>query len=1466
SWKGGRKEEAGALFFTSSEVAEVRVGAGLARRRSGFSFRVLQGKLDTVPVEISGTGEILSVKGPQVLGWSLREDGGKRLLDIRLSRPITSEGQIEIEAQTALGPFPVKLDALRFSPQGALRHSGFLRIANDGAVKLEVTGATGLMQLSPGQFPGARDGENLRQSFVYRFPSAEHGYSISADQVLPEINVVETTVHELAESDRRITSDLELDIREAPLREWLLKIPADFAVAAVTGPDVGDFSVATTEAGGQRELKILFRQAIIGRHLVTVKLEKNLAAQAGEWVLPVTSYPGAKSSRGYVGVVAGAGYRIATASSEGLAEVPQDYFPKKLPGLQQAFRIREGKWNATVKVEALGRSVQADVFHLYSLKEGAVSGSVLVNYFVVGAPATEWRLRVPQTLGNVEVTGQSVGRDWRREGDTLIVPLAHPVLGSATLLVTFEHAMSAKGGDLSPGEVRPLEVQSERGNIQIVSPLQVKYEITRSEGPVLKLEASELPAEYRLLSTAPTLAAWQYTSGAMAIGLRIKWFDSGETVGQFVDFARLSSHVSRDGQVVTQAHFFVKSRGLAVLRLRLPQGSKLWESKVDGAIVSAREDGTDTLIPLPAKADPNEPVEVALNYGAAGKSARSVELAAPVLAAPLVISEWTVDGDRGRLLVPTGGNARPVAPVMTETGMEWISAHARVPAALLLLGAAASVFLYRFSRLRIVALILVVVTSVGAVRLASQALEERRVNVATLQLSAPVVGPGEEVIAKVRNVPSWLAMTSIWGVIAGVAGIALASYGWLRSKEALTSAGLALLAIGLLAQHTGAVWFFAAFAAALLLGRGLPWFVSLWRDSRRPPPVIATALLAFALLLTSAKADPAESITQSWKISDGRLTGELEIKARGKAEERYLLLKSPAVLTDFQGEGWRVIKGDPDGGDDEAAYYLIATAEGLKSGKARFELPLVDPQSGWPNPAGPAAVQRVAVRWNQAGWEFGSSAAAKVSALAGLPENESGAELVLAAADDAQITARPKQRDATAEKSQFFTEISDLFLPGPGVVNGRHLIGVRPAQGVVKELTLEVPEGFTVGEVAGGPVGSWRFDPLSRELRIAIEPAQEQPFSISIGTQMGSSALPMKLKLSPMKARNTAGTVGLLGIAFTEEAQPEGVVEKGLSPVNPDDFPAQMLPVDAQRHPLVVLHQTFRHSGGEASVALTVSPVAPEVRAETKQVLSLGEDRMVLSVDLTAIISRAGVFRLGVEIPDGFEVESVTGAALGNWAESGDGGKRTLSLHLQGKTLGEQVFALTLSAPATGAQTAWQVPRVSVQDATRQTGTLTVVPDRGLQVRAVSRTNVSQLDPKEAGMPRPGVLAFRLLQSDWSLGLAIGKLDSWVTAQVLHDVVAREGQTLTKLHLIYRIENAAIKSTRVRLPGLSDGAAATVRASGPAVADFVPVPGEERLWELRFQRSMAGEVKVDIEYQQQDEETLKIQPLVSELA
>jgi hypothetical protein len=1474
AWKTSREEAEGALFFSSTEVSEVRVGSGLLRQSSLLRFRILQGKLGAIVVKLDGPGEILSVQGQQVLAWAVTGDGASRKLEVTLNQPIEGEGDLRIEGQSALGSFPVKAVPMRFTPDGALRHSGWVRIANQGSVRLEVTSVVGMMQLAPGQFP-VEGGENLRQAFVYRFPAADRSFEINADQVLPEVSVNEVTLYEIAETDRRILADLELDIREAPLREWEMAVPEDYAVASVTGASVADYTVASTAVKGTRVVKILFSQPVDGRQLISLRLEKNQAAQAGTWDLPSLGFPGVKSRRGFVGVVSAQGFRVTPAKTTALAEVPLTFFPKQATGLQQAFRLRDANWSASMKIEALGQSVQADVFHLYSLKAGAAYGSVLVNYFVVGAPATEWKISVPEGIGNIDVTGQNVGRDWRREGNVVIVPLSRPVLGAGTVLLSFEQPMSARGGVISPGAVRPLDVQSERGYVQVVSPLQVNYDVSRSEGPLLKLEANELPAEYRLLTSAPTLGAWQYTARDFTIDLNVKWFEPGETADQVVDFLKLGSQVSRDGQIVTDARLFVKTRGRSALRLKLPAGTVLWETRVDGTAVNARLDGDETLVPLPTKTDPNEPVEVSLRYGSQATQASSPILAAPVLSSPVVIGEWTVTGDDGRRLVPKGGSAELVKPVLRASGFDRIATRVAKPVMVIaLLGVLAVILGGSMNRFLRIGAFVAALLMIGACCLTfTRVWSVVPFAQPALEYAAPVVAPGQQVTIELGNVAPWRANVVWLGVVSMAIGLAAFAASFIRKSLPLRALGALLLGAGLLAQRGSAPVFFVLLGLAALIFLVVPLALRL----RVPKSAPAAVLLALGMWLgvpmqseAATDAHAAESIVQHWKIADGRLKGEIDLAVRGETGDRFLLLKPPAVLTAFTGTGLRAVKAPLEGKD---AYFLVVEAAGRATGHASFEMPLPRPQDGWALPTGPAAVQKVSVHWKEKGWEFFSAAAASTENLTGLPEEESGAVLMLSPAAATTIQVRPRQRDVAAEAVRFFSEVSNLFLPGPGVVNGRHRITIRPTQGRVSELVLKVPDAFTVGEVSDGPVGGWRFDPRTRELRVAIEPAQQTAFALTVETQRGSDALPVDLTFSPLRVNGSAGEVGLLALAFGDEAQPEAVTPKGLSVVNLEDFDGRLLPADAKGRALALVQRVFRYGADEASVAVRVAPVAPEMRAESRQVLSLGEDRMILATDLAVTITRAGVFRVVLEVPDGLEIEAATGAALSHWTEAKEGGKRLVTLHLNGRTIGRQEFALSLAGPPPNAQASWSLPRITLREASRETGTMIVVPDRGLQIRAVTRANVSQLDPRELGdMPqarnavRPGALAFRLLQSDWKLALAIERLDAWVTAQVLHDVTLREGQMLHRVSLRYRIENAAVKSLRVRIPGLDDAAAGTVRASGPGVGDLIPVAGSPGLWEIRFQRGIAGDTTVDLEFQSQSKGSGKelVEPLVIE--
>ncbi len=1504
-WQNARSTNEGKSFFTTSATIEATVGPGLLRQEHRIAYQLLQGQLKSLTIQLVGPGEILNVEGDHIVAWKVVGDGNQRQLEITLNQPLSGNSQVTVRSQTPLGAFPVRVEGLSLQPERAIRSSGHLRITNSGSVSVEPAALRGLTQLAPEQFPG--EPVQSRQLFVYRIPSADYGFTIVADRVQPEVSVTQLVLYQLSESDRVIMADIELDIREAAIREWNLSVPEDYSIVSVTGASVTDYLASSEVVDEHRNLKILFSQDVQGRQLVGLRLEKNEVAITSQWILPHILFPDAKAVRGDIGIVAAPGYRASVGSIDLLVEKPLSYFPRPVANLQQAFRIRESDWAATIEIEQLERSIQSDVFHLYSLSQGTVYGSALINYSVTGAPIAELQLTVPPAFGNLTVDGPEI-RNWRREGDTLIVSLQQPILGAYTLLVAFEEKPNIADGSFQAGLVAPLGVQGDRGYVEVVSPMQVEIESLLVSSQLLVLDPLELPPEFRLLSTAPVLGTWQYTQRPFELRLKVRWFEPGTTAAQVVEFSEANSRVSQDGELVTDVLYYVKSRGQRTLKLKLPGDPvRLWAVSVGGRPVTARQAGDETLIPLPGSVNPNDPVEVRLRLGKPAQGNGQASLLLPTVLAPVLKTQWNVRADENHTLILTGGNVEPTLPVAWPNGFDWLADRGLIPLVVLVL-LAACVAAFSTFPIRQTALAIAIFVAGAACFDAFTQITPA----APLDLSLPILASGESVGLDVANLPAWRASISWPGIALGVGGLLLLLITWRilpsRYRWMLRWIAFGLIATGLLLQSNGAAWFFGLLALAILAFQFLPavqqWYGNInavkqavkkddppLSEGENENPMVLTSIFVFLLssaflsvpsrMLAADEASQtiaphveniepgtihaASSMLQKWNVSnrEKRLTATAEVTFSGQPGDRFVLLRAPAVLTQFVGQGLRL--GKLESHDQGVIYVVtipateIATIDEQIRAENRplvqytatfqFQLEAIQPTLGIPVLTGNAALQQIECSHDEPDWEVVSDSAARIEPIT--TEHPLGSAYssvrMLLAPGPANVVLRPRARDLTNEETRFFVEGSDLYTPGPGVIDGKHRLKVRTAQGRVKQLSIEIPSRLTVSSV-DGPVTSWQFDADKGRLLLQIDPATPSEFSVTVETQRSLDALPAVALLSPLRVENAEGEVGLIALAFGSEAQPENVQSESLSQVNLGDFDASLV-----TNPQSTLHRVYRYGSEEGSLSVQVAPVAPEVRVSSKQVVSFGDERVVLGINFVAEITRTGLFQLSFPLPMGLEVESLTGEALHHWSELSENGLRQIVLHLKGKTMGSQQFSLTLAGAAPSEAVEWSLPRFELNESIRQSGELVVQPITGIRLRPTTRQNVSEADPRSLGAQGPGALAFRLLQRDWVLQLGIEKLAPWVTGQVLHDITLREGQTRSTLFADFTVQNAAVRMLEIKLPTMGVEELKTVRANGEAVNDFVRSTRDENVWELRFKRRIIGPVQFQIEYERRGE-------------
>jgi hypothetical protein len=1582
SWKQARPETEGKLFYSAEMESQISITPGLMRQVALISGKVMQGEMNRVVLLLRGAGEVTRVQGDQVLAWNVepvterrspdRLDGNtnsvradqeigappERRLIIQFNQPQKDSFTVQVQMQTPLGAFPQSADAMQVQPEGATRFAGYFRIVNEGAVRLEVLSASGLSQISPEQFPESDATKAAfrvtgSQRFAYRFSSADFAMKIQADQILPEVSVSQVLAYNLGENELAVDAELELDIREAPLRELLLNVPKGYILARINASGMSDYVLREPAGEDNAELRVVYGQPVSGRQVVQLRFERNQSLGETNWTLPRIEVARAKSVRGFVGVSSDAGFRLTADRTQSLTETPTAFFPRKLAGIQSAFRLSEAAWSATLRVERLPQTVSADAFHLFSIGEGIAYGSSVMNYVVSGAPVSAFRVELSDEYFNVEFTGKDI-RGWQKTTNGFLVQLNTPVSGAYTLLATYERPFKPKGETLAFTGAHPLDAQSESGYTIVVSAYQFQVTPVAVSSGLLPLETGEVPAEYRLFFDAPILKAYRYSSRPFDLKLALSPLAQGDSLPQVVDRASLTTRISKEGQVLTDVRYFVKNRGNPNFRMTLPPGTELWSATVNGAAVVPVKDGGANLIPLPQRADPDTVLTLDLKLASTNATgATLVTVAPPIVAAPVMLAEWKLQPDEGQRLVFRNGSLTPVGGVTDVSGFAQLARLAQGEAAgrtLKSVGVAAVLIFaallvwrwtiresgYRFSMRHILGtLIGLAVIALALMRLVNLGDSLEHLDSFTsrdVTFLAPVQQANSALTVEVANI----AATASTGGVAGNAwpvllAVVIWIFGWARcgrfGKTACCVFGWMLSAWSALRWPNGAGAFFWVVGAFMLLHVVIPVLKRLWQlpDSPNPTPAenvspVTTALLIGLLLLGNAtpgrSAELHSAVSQIFNLQDAAnsksapkvmqlaqvstpggasgsrtasrvqfgdtadyksallpeiITQQIRIeekfalataKIHWQAEKGQTLpvLFEPAVMTHITYPKSLNLVQSVEGG--RRAQQLVADAGGAFDIEVQYQIQVTkrDTDSGFTLPVQGGLVNQLTLTLVNLDVDVFSPQA--VSIQRDTSGTNTVASLTLTPANGAWIGWKPRSRDVKREKPVFYAELSQLYVPSAGVIEGAHYVSIRPAQGELAELIFNVPAGATITDVID-PSGNrqsaianqqslvslWRFDPDTRKLRVTLNPAQSRPFSLLIRSQLATGTLPFEQKVGLLSVEGAATQIGTLGIATGNEVQLDTVTNVNFSAINLEDFPNGVAQTLAAQFPGLTVRRAFRYSDASATATVRASSVEPDVRVETQDTLSLGEDRTVLASTANVTITRAGIFKLSFVMPAGFDVETISGAALSHWTELKTDAGRVITLNLTGKTDGQQQFSISLSGPGTKATNAWTVPQLVLREAGKQSGTLLVVPEQGMRLQVATRDGVTQLDPQKSGIRQKGVLAFRVLQSSWSLALDIEQVDPWIQVTSLQHATVNEAQVKVAANLQYQIENTGLKAFRVLIPTNAEG----VTFRGDQVADFLPVADSAtnglQQWEVKLHRRVIGQYLLQVNYQ-----------------
>lgn len=121
-----------------------------------------------------------------------------------------------------------------------------------------------------------------------------------------------------------------------------------------------------------------------------------------------------------------------------------------------------------------------------------------------------------------------------------------------------------------------------------------------------------LPGSFNDLEEVPVLATYRTRKSKWSLALPREQLKTDITFRAQADTATLYSIVSRQGEIWTQANYSIRTAGLQFLKVSLPQGAKLWQTRVSGHVVKPSLVGNVIQIPLPPRqsSDLAYPVQV----------------------------------------------------------------------------------------------------------------------------------------------------------------------------------------------------------------------------------------------------------------------------------------------------------------------------------------------------------------------------------------------------------------------------------------------------------------------------------------------------------------------------------------------------------------------------------------------------------------------------------------------------------------------------------------------------------------------------------------------------------------------------------------------------------------------------------------------------------------------------------------
>ena len=645
----------------------VTVGGGVVNSRAFVDYQIAQGELKQAKVRLPAGQRLLRVEGEGIRTWELLTEAGAETLVVDLLKGVTANWRLTIETEKSLGALPATVRVEVPIVQDVRRESGLVAVRGAEETSLAVETATDLQRVDLAEFNRASKQNHTDLVSAFRYLRSAFAFAVKAEAVQPQVDATVMQRLRVGVEELRLAAEVTYNVKKAGIFQLRAQIPVGWRIETVGVVDAAlrqrgsAFGVVNnwtekTEAGA-RVLEVPLRERTQGAVSLLVILAQTLKEAPKTLAVPAVHPLGVDKLNGFVAVSTEAGLSVKTDGFDGLTEIPAATMPAGIyKGLSEqptlAFKFLSSEpsatatWKLGIAAEQLESWVRAEVVNLISVTETLVSGRALVRLDIANAPVKEFRLKIPLTVTNVDISGANIRRR-DQTGEVWRVELQNKLRGQHTFMVTWEQPRVAKTN--APVDVPAVEavgVERETGSVAILAkpPLQVMEKA--KSGELLVADPRELPEWAAAYASGAkgeqVVLAWRYLRPGWKLAVTPQRFAEAAVLQALVDSARLTTVVADDGQMMTEVSLSVRNNGRQFLEVELPPGAMVWSAFVAGTPVRPTKQGGKLLLPLEQNAR-DTAMAVEFTYVAADKFPKrkgNVAFASPKLDVPLKNARW----------------------------------------------------------------------------------------------------------------------------------------------------------------------------------------------------------------------------------------------------------------------------------------------------------------------------------------------------------------------------------------------------------------------------------------------------------------------------------------------------------------------------------------------------------------------------------------------------------------------------------------------------------------------------------------------------------------------------------------------------------------------------------------------------------------------------------------------------------